>query len=744
MDGLETPYDDEAENQFIYCDICAKSIRGDTLYKIHLTTSGHIKKEDIFVAEGKTVRQHIVPDFEDILQYLHYLKLNEPIIGLNYLEEIPCSMTDSGPRYTCRLCNSTSNLPDTVHHLIGRKHRQKYLEVKRPDLVTWDKQTMTTQSGKLIRARAEIIERQDGRGTPVSLKKNRKIVDEFNFSRVRPWQNRDRNIHPAHRDAPPLLPELTSFNNSRGRRLNDFPNPFPAHPEDHYMLNPDRDGLSHDQGEEDLLRTDYREGDMHRERYMEPDYRTEYEKDYTDDLQRGQRRDGISRFGSREQMQRGQAQGEEYYPSGPRGSYPEKDLLKEFYTEEVRQRQAEYQSPQDPYPQDSSLQWPLDRESDRRPRSSEPEANRMRFPMPSDSNCSRNQLVNVIKDYRQEIMKPCQEEAVVTSGPSRASPTRLSDINRTVSDIPEPFMRFLQGHTSREELGKRKRKSRFSDATKEEMTIAQEMFRDDFGPPRSKFGSRPTSASSLFGNEIRGRQNPDHYPDSQSPCHVESYQREFVAECAADTGSVFDMLKNIEIENAEEADFLKNKLFGVLREFEAKKQEKTMQNIQGRAVIPQHYNSLRSDSQESVQDDYDWTPREDSDMRRPKDLYSREDHRRRDHMHPEHVTDERLQEYHHPVRGEPRRSNRSPYKEDYGWDEISPTQHPNEPAHYPERYQTPVQALDYKPTGEEFFESHRSASPQHMERGPRMQRGPQYKSSLDKITSTLLELVARK
>lgn len=742
MDGLETPYDDEAESQFIYCAVCAKSIRGDTLYKIHLTTPGHIKKEDVFVAEGKTIRQHIVPNFEDILQYLHYLKLNEPIIGLNYFEEVP-STADQGPRYTCKLCKITSNLPDLVHHVIGRKHRQKYLEVKRPDLVTWDKQTVSTQSGKLIRARAEIVERQDGRGTPMSLKKNR-IVDESNFSRVRPWQNRDGNIHPTHRDVPPLLPELTSFNNSRGRRLNDFPNPSPAHPEDRYMLNPDRDGLSHDHGEEDLLRTDYREGDMYRERYVEPDYRMEYEKEYTEDLQRGQMRDGVSRFGSREQMQRGQAQGEEYYPQGPRGSYPEKDLLKEFYTEEVRRRQAEYQSPQDPYPKDSSLHWPLDRESDRRPRSSEPETNRMRFPMPSDSDCSRNQLVSVIKDYRQEIMKPRQEEAVVTSGPSRASPTRPADINRSVSDIPEPFMRFLKGHTSSEQLGKRKRKSRFSDATTEEMTTAQEMFCDDFEPPKPKFGSRPTSATSLLGNEIRGRQNPDRYPDSQSPRHVESYQREFMAEHAADTGSVFDMLKNIEIENAEEADFLKNKLCGVLREFKAKKQEKTMQNIQGRAVIPQHYNSLRSESQGGVQDHYDRTLREDSDMRRPKDLYLREDHRRRDHRHSEHVTDERLQEYHHPVRGEPRCSNRSPYKEDYGWDEISPTQHPNEPAHYPERYQAPLQARDYKPAGEEFFESHRSGSPQHMERGPRPYRDPQYKSSLDKITSTLLELVARK
>lgn len=39
--NLETPY--EEEDEFIECTVCDKSIRGETLYKIHLTTPGHIK-----------------------------------------------------------------------------------------------------------------------------------------------------------------------------------------------------------------------------------------------------------------------------------------------------------------------------------------------------------------------------------------------------------------------------------------------------------------------------------------------------------------------------------------------------------------------------------------------------------------------------------------------------------------------------------------------------------------------------
>lgn len=41
MDKFETPYDVEAD--FIECTVCEKSIRGETLYKIHLTTPGHRK-----------------------------------------------------------------------------------------------------------------------------------------------------------------------------------------------------------------------------------------------------------------------------------------------------------------------------------------------------------------------------------------------------------------------------------------------------------------------------------------------------------------------------------------------------------------------------------------------------------------------------------------------------------------------------------------------------------------------------
>lgn len=229
---------------------------------------------------GLAVRKHTVPVFEDIVQYLDYMKLDEPIIGLNFLDELPCNDPLSGPRYTCRLCHQTANLHEMVRHVIGRKHRQKYVELKRPDLVTWDKQSIITQGGKIIRARAEIIERQDGRGTPVLMPK-KGIESKFNISRgpSRQKQSRDRNIsqRETKRDVTSHIPRLMDIQDEyshQGRYPPGHRNTPSFHPEDPYMFNRDRmmhqrvDTHSNDHGEEELRRSDYRKGEMHKQEYI--------------------------------------------------------------------------------------------------------------------------------------------------------------------------------------------------------------------------------------------------------------------------------------------------------------------------------------------------------------------------------------------------------------------------------------------------------------------------------------------
>lgn len=43
------------------------------------------------------------------------------------MEEVANFEPQLGARYTCKLCSQTSNLAEMVCHVIGRKHRQKYV-----------------------------------------------------------------------------------------------------------------------------------------------------------------------------------------------------------------------------------------------------------------------------------------------------------------------------------------------------------------------------------------------------------------------------------------------------------------------------------------------------------------------------------------------------------------------------------------------------------------------------------------
>ncbi|XP_075962293.1 uncharacterized protein LOC142965305 isoform X1 [Anarhichas minor] len=753
MDNFETPYEDESS--FVQCTVCDKFMKGETLYKIHLTTPGHRKKEDVLVASGFAVRRPRIPEIEDIVQYLDYMKLDEPIIGLNYLEELPCDDQQASPKYTCKLCHQKANLLEMVHHVIGRKHRQKYVELKRPDLVTWNSQSIITHGGKIVRARAEIIERQDGRGTPVLMAK-KGIEGRLNTSRVPPRQkqNRDRNILQSltQRNVPSLLPGLMDYRDEHSHPGRCPPDTTPFRPEDTYMLDRDRPMYpQEDTLEEELQRADHRESHMYRREYRDPDYRTEYKEEYVEDPQRRAAPEpgGDRRYESRQEMPHGQAQHVEYYPdkSPPyRKPFPERDPLKEFYTEEVRRRgraRSEYSPSQPVHPEDDERRCSLDRESGRRESmngagrqgSSEPEAKRRSFPTTMESDQTpEGRLFHFVRDYRHEMREPYQEEAVAKPGQSRTgtlTSQRQVEATRAMSDIPEPFRRFLKGTANDEGHGKRKRKSRFSDATAEEAETTKEMFSDEYGPPNPKFGGRP--------RPVHGTQHPDRYMESQSLRHTESSQRD-----GSESGDVFDMLKNIEIENTDEADFLKNKLCDLLKEFKTKKSEKAVQNSHGRVAISKNYNSFSPDPELSPKHQYDTTHREDSDLRRPEDMYFKEDHRGRGWRQHEPTPEKQLNEYHHPVRGEPGQSNRRRYEEVFGWPRTQHASHPDEPARYPDRFEEPMHPLDYPHAPEEFRDSQSSPPPLRMERGHGMDMGLRYSKNLDKITSTLLELVARK
>ncbi|KAG7457435.1 hypothetical protein MATL_G00227160 [Megalops atlanticus] len=179
MEGMAAQSDSD-EVDFILCGVCNVKVRSGTIYKIHLTTHQHIKKAEALIAAGKAQREQVLPVWTSLTQYLDYLQLDEPIIGLKHLVEVqgrPQGAFDppgtARLRYLCRLCFCEADMPDMVSHIVGRKHRQKYLETQRPDLVTWDLNNMA-QLGKVIRAKAEVAERQEGRGVPEESKRRAK------------------------------------------------------------------------------------------------------------------------------------------------------------------------------------------------------------------------------------------------------------------------------------------------------------------------------------------------------------------------------------------------------------------------------------------------------------------------------------------------------------------------------------------------------------------------------------------
>ncbi|XP_007547721.1 uncharacterized protein LOC103135075 isoform X1 [Poecilia formosa] len=690
MDNLETPYDED--DGFIECTICEKSLRGNTLYKIHLTTPGHLKKEDALVAEGKAVREHIMPKFKDILHYLEYLNLDEPIIGLNFLEEVANFEPQLGARYTCKLCSQTSNLAEMVCHVIGRKHRQKYVEIKRPDLVTWDSQTINTQGGKIMRAKAEIVERQNGRGVPEPLLR-KGVEGRLNITRV-PKQ-RQRFVP----DVPPLLPELREY-----RPKKDFSGIYPDH-------------LSRGRFEEGRRGADYMEGPSYREDRMNLDCYTRPLPEYADDPLRSTVLDprDVSRYDHRPTA----PQSQDYLPeaSAHKRPYAERDPLEEFYSEEIRRGQVRSQgyqpSPKMMYTEDEKLRRSLEREPGRfdnmrRHGSSEPEAKRRNLSAPFEGDRSRESSFDILKDYHHERKDSYQEEAF-KRGRLTSAQTH-GEGPSAMSNIPEPFRRFLKGNGAEE--GMSRRKSRFSDATPDEVKMAKEMYRDDYGLPYTQTGAdvRPVDAP----------MRPDIHYREPLPSHHGA--GEVYSRGGFDTTSIFDLLKTVEIDNAEEANFLKSKISKLLEEFKSKKMEKAGQYDHGRAKVSKNYSDLNPNPQLPQVYQYDRPAREESDLRRSEELGCNNGNRlgweQRDQ-----TPAQRFHEYNH---GEPRHSSRSRFED-------------NQPQ-YPES----MHPHDYKAPSENYFDPHSSVPSLQMEQDGRMHREPRYSSNMDKITCALMDLVARK
>lgn len=253
----------------------------------------------------------------------------------------------------------------------------------------------------------------------------------------------------------------------------------PAHSKDSYMPNSamrDEDPVSRDHYGRDLRRADYRGGDVERERrdYREPEFQSNYEEF------------GCNEFESRAEPTSGQCQHEDSPYGRP---YPERGSLREFSSKDLRGgqgRPAEYESQEQLYSDADGRRQSLDRELPRqvsmnrsgRQGFSEPEGNYRGSSSTAHSDWPFDMKVTV-QDYGHKSREMHQGDYNCDPGPSGrlalGISQRQSGVSGCMADIPEPFKRFLSGPAIDTDQGKRKRKTRFSDASTEELETAKKM-----------------------------------------------------------------------------------------------------------------------------------------------------------------------------------------------------------------------------------------------------------------------------
>ncbi|KAI2652853.1 NADH-quinone oxidoreductase subunit F [Labeo rohita] len=455
MADLLTVYDDDQANSFIDCT-----------------------KEDTLASQGEIPRPHPLPEWTDIREYLEYLDLDEPIID---------HVTDDGKtvlKYKCRMCVVEMDLYSMVAHIVGRKHRQKYLELKRPDLVTWQDNNQK-QPGLVARAKAAVVEKQEGWGKPVALKRpQEKFRNVFQGSDLR------ASVH-----------EQPYYGQDSLRKP-----PFPEKAQKQTYLDEDRKGRP------------FYAGDKY----------DQYSRPNTSQIRQ--------QFYPEENRQQKPYEDAEVRGRLPRGDdYPEREMhirpyadqggrtLREDYEESLGGGQFS----------GSKINRFNDKDLRIHPGASEYQTGEMegrRYPGYEERNPAMNPMSMPGRSFNEE-----------KRGTVREMHSRTWDKANEVQGGYPPMLKPRDPRTYVQEEGptKKKKKSRFSDATAEEIAFVH-------------MRGGPFRANPLPSN--------NQYVDSGSTSHFNPKHE-----------NVLDILNDIKIDNMDEARFLKEKLCSVLKEFQESK-----------------------------------------------------------------------------------------------------------------------------------------------------------------------------
>ena len=142
--GYEPTQSVKDYNQPLYCKICHIDCNSDSMLETHLNGKNHKKKlkqlgqeEDstgttskkVLAATAKNVKT--APKFVSLETKLTLERNGEPVIGLDQIQVIkPRTNPDLyEPKYRCTLCTVTAEIDPIYQHLVGARHRTKYLKI---------------------------------------------------------------------------------------------------------------------------------------------------------------------------------------------------------------------------------------------------------------------------------------------------------------------------------------------------------------------------------------------------------------------------------------------------------------------------------------------------------------------------------------------------------------------------------------------------------------------------------------
>ena len=126
--------------QTSYCDLCKLELNSEDTMKMHAAGAPHMKRMLAVMKDGNamdfinpikaipnplpTRKKQPIRIQQKILESVH------KIVGLSYVKEcIPCSDSEMEPWYECHLCGKQGQANCMFQHLIGREHRQNFVNI---------------------------------------------------------------------------------------------------------------------------------------------------------------------------------------------------------------------------------------------------------------------------------------------------------------------------------------------------------------------------------------------------------------------------------------------------------------------------------------------------------------------------------------------------------------------------------------------------------------------------------------